>query len=182
MQLIGQHNKHNALLALHACVGALQSDNSSIDVAATTNVLVKKMNLFAGLPHRLSLAHHSDNVRWINDSKATTPAATLFAVNSFSDANKIHLIVGGVSKGADLTELAALTPRLAGLYSIGTAAADLAVNGGTNCHTLENAIQIIRGKIRPGDVVLLSPGCASWDQFQNYEARGNRFAELSIVR
>ena len=182
MQLIGQHNKHNALLALHACVGALQSDNSSIDVAATTNVLVKKMNLFAGLPHRLSLAHHSDNVRWINDSKATTPAATLFAVNSFSDASKIHLIVGGVSKGADLTELVALTPRLAGLYSIGTAAADLAVNGGTNCHTLENAIQIIRGKIRPGDVVLLSPGCASWDQFQNYEARGNRFAELSIVR
>ena len=184
MQLIGQHNKHNALLALHACVGALQCDNPNMTpmhVMASARALADKMNLFQGLPHRLSMAHHHNNVRWINDSKATTPAATLFAVNSFADASKIHLIAGGVSKGADLRQLAALTPRLAGLYCIGTAAAELAVNGGRNCQTLENAIQIIRTRIRPGDVVLLSPGCASWDQFQNYEARGIRFAELAIV-
>ena len=100
-------------------------------------------------------------------------------MESFPNTGQIHLIAGGVSKGADLSSIVALTPRLAGLYCIGTAANQLAIAGGIPCETLENAVKIIRSKIRPGDVVLLSPGCASWDQFQNYEARGARFAELA---
>ena len=178
-KLIGEHNKRNALLALHACVAALRIDNPQLDVSTTARALAEKMNLFTGLPHRLSLAHEFDGVRWIDDSKATTPAATLFAVQSFPDAKKIHLIAGGVSKGADLSSITALTPRLAGLYCIGTAAHELAKAGGSNCETLEKAIHSIRARLRHGDVVLLSPGCASWDQFQNYEARGKRFSQLA---
>ncbi|MSR34953.1 MAG: UDP-N-acetylmuramoyl-L-alanine--D-glutamate ligase [Phycisphaerales bacterium] len=178
-KLIGEHNKRNALLALHACMAALRIDNPQLDVATTARALAAKMNLFTGLPHRLSLAHEFNGVRWIDDSKATTPPATLFAVKSFSDTKKIHLIAGGVSKGADLSSIMALTPRLAGLYCIGTSAQELANAGGIYCETLENAMQIIRAKLRHGDVVLLSPGCASTDQFQNYEARGNRFAQLA---
>ena len=178
-KLIGEHNKRNALLALHACVAALRIDNPQLDVSTTARALAEKMNLFTGLPHRLSLAHEFDGVRWIDDSKATTPAATLFAVQSFPDAKKIHLIAGGVSKGADLSSITALTPRLAGLYCIGTAAHELANAGGSNCETLEKAILSIRARLRHGDVVLLSPGCASWDQFQNYEARGKRFSQLA---
>ena len=178
-KLIGEHNKRNALLALHACVAAMRIDNPQLDVSTTARALAEKMNLFTGLPHRLSLAHEFDGVRWIDDSKATTPAATLFAVQSFPDAKKIHLIAGGVSKGADLSSITALTPRLAGLYCIGTAAHELAKAGGSNCETLEKAIHSIRARLRHGDVVLLSPGCASWDQFQNYEARGKRFSQLA---
>ena len=178
-KLIGEHNKRNALLALHACVAALRIDNPQLDVSTTARALAEKMNLFTGLPHRLSLAHEFDGVRWIDDSKATTPAATLFAVQSFPDAKKIHLIAGGVSKGADLSSITALTPRLAGLYCIGTAANELAKAGGSNCETLEKAIHSIRARLRHGDVVLLSPGCASWDQFQNYEDRGKRFSQLA---
>ena len=178
-QLIGEHNKRNALLALHACVAALRMDHPELDLATTTQALAQKMNLFPGLAHRLSVAHECDGVRWIDDSKATTPAATLFAVKSFPDPRKIHLIAGGVSKGADLSSIVKLTAGLAGLYCIGSAANELSTGGGNNCETLENAMHIIRAKIRPGDVVLLSPGCASWDQFQNYEARGNRFAQLA---
>ncbi|MCE9619457.1 MAG: UDP-N-acetylmuramoyl-L-alanine--D-glutamate ligase [Planctomycetes bacterium] len=180
-KLIGEHNQRNLLLALQAAIAALRVDDPKLDVDATAKALAARMNQFPGLPHRLSLVHESGGVRWINDSKATTPASAIFAVRSFSDPVKIHLIVGGLAKGADLSPLAALAPRLAGLYSIGTAAPELASAGGTNCQTLENAVQMIRSRVRPGDVVLLSPGCASWDQFQNYEARGERFAELSIV-
>ena len=178
-KLIGEHNKRNALLALHACMAALRIDNPELDVCESARTLSAKMNLFTGLPHRLSLAQDCNGVRWINDSKATTPAATLFAVESFPNTSQIHLIAGGVSKGADLSPIVALTPRLAGLYCIGTAGNQLASAGGIHCETLENAVKIIRSRIRPGDVVLLSPGCASWDQFQNYEARGARFAELA---
>ena len=178
-KLIGEHNKRNALLALHACISALRIDNPQLDVATTARALAQKMNRFTGLPHRLSLAHEFNGVRWIDDSKATTPAATLFAVKSFPDTKKIHLIAGGLSKGADLSSITALTARLAGLYCIGTSAQELANAGGTYCETLQNAVQIIHSRIRHGDVVLLSPGCSSLDQFQNYEARGNRFAQLA---
>ena len=178
-RLIGEHNKRNALLALQACVAALRIDDPRLDIQTTTRTLSANMNRFKGLPHRLSLAHECNGVRWINDSKATTAAATLFAVNSFPNIGQIHLIAGGVSKGADLSAISALTPQLAGLYCIGTAATQLACAGATLCETLENAVKMIHARIRPGDVVLLSPGCASWDQFQNYEARGARFTELA---
>ena len=106
----------------------------------------------------------------------------------------IHLIAGGYDKGLDLTPIARLAPGLAGLYTIGTTGAGLArravslAAGGAappavlDCGTLDRAIAAISSRIAPGDVVLLSPGCASWDQFENYEHRGRAFATLASAQ
>lgn len=175
----GIHNRRNAAMAVATVLAA----GTEIDEKAAT----KSVQTFAGLPHRLQLVamkpDASGSVRFYNDSKSTTPEATLLAVAAFPDSNQIHLIAGGYDKHADLTPIASLAPRLAGLYTIGaTGPAIAAAAGGraTECGTLAAALDRIQPRLRPGNVVLLSPGCASWDQFTNYEARGELFA--TIVR
>jgi UDP-N-acetylmuramoylalanine--D-glutamate ligase len=157
---------------------ALRADGETPDLAA----LAGKLSSFHGLPHRLALVHQADGVRWFDDSKATTPEATLLAVASFPERARLHLIAGGRSKGADLGPVSRLALELAGLYAIGETARSVAADGGQDCGTLDEAVRRIRAALRPGDVVLLSPGCASWDQFENYEHRGRRFAALARSR
>jgi UDP-N-acetylmuramoylalanine--D-glutamate ligase len=124
-------------------------------------------------------------VEWVNDSKATNPDATIKALTAFGGG--VHLILGGSLKGgsfAPLAEAVAAGP-VACAYLIGAAsdaiAAALAAVGAPfrRCETLERAVAEAAAAARPGDTVLLSPACASFDQFRDYEHRGDRFRELA---
>lgn len=171
----GRHNAWNAAMAREAVRRAAPSlDPGAIEASLRT---------FAGLPHRLQLAAESAGIRYFNDSKATTPEAALLAVEAFADRlDRLHLIVGGYDKGSDLSPLGGLAPRLAGLYTIGATgpAIDAASSGRSlPCADLARAMSTLRTRAREGDIVLLSPGCASWDQFENYEERGAAFCRLA---
>ena len=173
----GQHNAMNAALAI-ACVQARHPDIPNVQLADAVRT-------FPGLPHRLHRCFEHQGVIYFDDSKSTTPQATLLAVDSLesiASRQRIHLIVGGYDKGSDLTPIAKLAPDLAGLYCIGTTAPSIVAAAGTHAYhaqTLERAMDEIHTHLSTGDLVLLSPGCASWDQFENYEHRGNRFVQLA---
>jgi len=100
--------------------------------------------------------------------------------------SRIHLIVGGYDKGSDLTPVANLAPTLAGMYTVGKtsptiAAAARSAGAGSSvieCETLDRAVSEAMSRAKKGDVLLLSPACASWDQFTNFEFRGEQFAKL----
>ena len=112
----------------------------------------------------------------IDDSKSTTPTATRKAIEAFEDASKIHLIAGGFDKGADLAPISSMASRLGGLYAVGQTSRLILMEGtGIECHTIENAVREAGRRMKKGDVLLLSPGCASWDQFKNYQERGMNF-------
>jgi UDP-N-acetylmuramoylalanine--D-glutamate ligase len=140
------------------------------------------LQTFAGVEHRLEEVATIDGVLYVNDSKATNVASTLVALDSFD--TPIHLILGGQGKGEDYAPLGApVAERCAGVYLIGEEADRLAaVVGGERCETLERALDAAAAAARPGDVVLLSPACASFDQFDDYEARGRAFKEMVAAR
>ncbi|MCI0675691.1 MAG: UDP-N-acetylmuramoyl-L-alanine--D-glutamate ligase [Phycisphaerales bacterium] len=174
LRLPGKHNQANAQLAI-----AATERGAGIEQRQAASFLED----FAGLPHRLQFVGEHDGLLFYNDSKSTTPQAALLAVAAFSDASKVHLIAGGYDKGSDLTPIAALAPRLGGLYTIGATGprlADGAPSGSfaENCQTLDAAVGRAINRMHAGDILVLSPGCASWDQFTNYEERGEAFSRL----
>lgn len=175
----GHHNAMNASFAI-ACIRGLHPHLSESD-------LIPAVQTFTGLPHRLHRSFEHRGVVYFDDSKSTTPQATLLAIKALetiAPRDRIHLIAGGYDKGSDLTPIAKLAPELAGLYCIGTTAEAIAAassSNAINCHTLDHAMHQIHTRTQEGDLILLSPGCASWDQFENYEQRGQRFVELAKV-
>lgn len=142
---------------------------------------------FRGLPHRLERVGERDGVAWYDDSKGTNPAATMKSIEGFADGT-VHLILGGRNKGADLSVLVPLVAAKARrVYLIGESADDFAqVLAGTvpieSAGTLPRAIEAAAREARAGESVVLSPACASFDQFKNFEHRGQVFQELVRAR
>jgi UDP-N-acetylmuramoylalanine--D-glutamate ligase len=132
------------------------------------------------LAHRVSLVGSRDGVAWFDDSKATTPASVMAAVAGFPS---VVLIAGGRNKGLDLTALGATVPPVRAVVAIGESAGDVgaAFSGRAPVATatsMEAAVDAAASMARPGDAVVLSPGCASFDWYASYAARGDHFAAI----
>ena len=169
--LKGAHNLENVLAAV--CAGALME--------CPADKIRQAVRDFKAVEHRLEFVATIRGVDYYNDSKATNVDATIKALESFP-AN-IHLILGGKDKGSDYTVLnGLLKQRVKRVYTIGAAAAKIEsqIKGVEVVHaeTLENALRKANAVAQPGDVVLLAPACASFDQFKNYEERGQVFKEI----
>jgi UDP-N-acetylmuramoylalanine--D-glutamate ligase len=133
---------------------------------------------FAGVPHRLEEVATHDGVLYVNDSKATNVASTLVALRAFPSG--VHLILGGRGKGQDFATLRAGAAACASVHLIGEDAERIGAEIGTGDldGDLERAVSHARSLARPGDVVLLSPACASYDQYPDFEARGEHFRRI----
>jgi UDP-N-acetylmuramoylalanine--D-glutamate ligase len=170
--LRGRHNRENAAAATAAARAAGIDDGSIAEALAT----------FTGVPHRLELVAVVEGISYVNDSKATNVAAARPALEAYAD-EPVHLILGGSRKGEDFRPLAdAIGSNVRRAYLIGESAPELAAALGQVEHvvsaTLEDAVRAARAAADPGDVILLSPACASYDQFRDFEERGDRFREL----
>jgi UDP-N-acetylmuramoylalanine--D-glutamate ligase len=174
IRLRGAHNLENAMAAAAA---ALVSGAAPEDVR-------RGLTTFAGVPHRLEEVAERDGVLYVNDSKATNVDAARVGIEAF-EPGTVHAILGGSLKGGGFVGLRdALSSRARGAYLIGEAAERLAADleGSvplTRSGDLATAVAQARAAARPGDVILLSPACASYDQFENYEERGEMFRKLA---
>jgi UDP-N-acetylmuramoylalanine--D-glutamate ligase len=164
----GAHNRENAAAATAAAraLGILDQQ------------IAEALRTFPGVPHRLEAVAEIGGVRYVNDSKATNVAAALRALAAYED-EPVHLILGGSRKGEDFGPLAAaLGPNVRSVHLIGETADELAVviPQAQRDGDLAGALDAIDAQ--PGDVVMLSPACASYDQFRDFEERGEEFRRL----
>jgi UDP-N-acetylmuramoylalanine--D-glutamate ligase len=170
LKIRGRHNQLNALAALALCTSV------GIPMAA----MLHGLRSFEGEPHRCQLVRILNDIEYYNDSKATTIAATVAALSGLDKPSV--LIAGGKGKGQDFSALAqAVREHAKAVFLIGVDApliADALRDTGVDliqCTSLEDAVQKAYATVKPGEVVLLSPACASLDMFANYEARGHAF-------
>ena len=173
LKLQGQANVENALAAWLAA-RAVGVDDVDVQIAFGT---------FAGLPHRMVLVRELDGVRYVNDSKGTNVDATLKSLEGF-DASSVILILGGKDKAGEFERMRDLVSAKArAVLTIGSAASRVeeALQGSTEivaAGDMQHAVEWARANARWGETVLLSPACASFDQFRNFEHRGEHFEEL----
>jgi len=175
LRLLGNHNLRNALAATVAACA----------FGAPPEAIGGALRTFEGVEHRLELVREIDGVRYYNDSIATTPESTVAALRAF-DA-PVVLIAGGYDKGISFDELGGIiAERTRALILIGATAgriasavrpyvSDLSIS---ECDTLPEAVRLAANLAHSGDVVLLSPACASYDMFRNFEDRGRQFKEI----
>jgi UDP-N-acetylmuramoylalanine--D-glutamate ligase len=173
ISLPGAHNRQNAMATAAVCLAR----------GLEREAVAGGLRTFAGVAHRLELVATRDGVAFVNDSKATNVASTLVALSSY--AGGVRLIAGGRGKGQDFSPLAApVAERCRAVYLIGEAAGELSdalADTGVPVHfegDLDRAVAAARAAALPGEVVLLSPACASYDQFRDFEARGEHFRQL----
>jgi UDP-N-acetylmuramoylalanine--D-glutamate ligase len=168
--LQGPHNAQNASAAMLVCK----------ELGIDKEIVEQGLQTYPGLPHRMERIREKDGVLFVNDSKATNPTATAPALAAF---DKIRWICGGQAKTDNLDECAPQFGHVRKAYTIGDASElfagllsphmDVA-----ECETLERAVREAAGEAEAGDTVLLSPACASFDQFRDFEQRGDKFREL----
>lgn len=168
--LQGPHNLQNAAIAVEIA-RLLGIDEDVWRTALTT---------FVGLPHRMERVAEAEGVLYVNDSKATNPASTAPALGAYP---RIHWILGGLPKSDDLDECAPYFDHVVAAYTIGEAGPRFAeilepVMPVTRSEMLCDAVRQAMDAAQPGDVVMLSPACASFDQFRDFEARGDSFRQI----
>ncbi len=161
----------------HDRSNALAATATALAGGATLDGVREALRDFRGLPHRVELVGERDGVRWYDDSKATAPHATLAALSGF---DSVVLVAGGRNKGLDLGALRAASDRVRAVVGIGESATDVvaAFPGvpGRVTGSMADAVEAAHELAGRGDVVLLSPGCASFDWYDSYAARGDDFA------
>lgn len=166
--LQGPHNAQNAVAAIAATVA----------LGVPEEAVQEGLRTYPGLPHRMERITERNGVLFVNDSKATNPSSSAFALASYP---AIHWILGGLPKGDRLDECTPMLGHVRAAYTIGEAGpmfANLLTEAGKpvmESGTLPQAVNDAAAAAKPGEVVLLSPACASFDQFRDYEARGDAF-------
>jgi len=167
----GAHNRENAAAATAAARAAGIGEDA----------IAEALRTFPGIPHRLEPVGEVDGVRFVNDSKATNVAAARRALDAYS-SEPVHLIAGGSLKGEGFESLAAaIGPNVLSVHLVGEAAPELEEAIGEPAHddgALDVAVPHAAAEAQPGSVVLLSPACASYDQYENFERRGEHFKRL----
>ncbi|HHF3025208.1 TPA: UDP-N-acetylmuramoyl-L-alanine--D-glutamate ligase [Vibrio diabolicus] len=172
LKLVGKHNLSNALVALALLKAA------GVDYHNALNALKN----YTGLTHRCQVVADNQGVKWVNDSKATNIASTMAALSGLESTGKLYLLVGGVGKGADFSPLKPIFATLnLQLCCFGADGDDFMPlhESAIRFDTMEDVIQQVSSQLKPGDMVMLSPACASFDQFDNFMARGDAFAALA---
>ena len=170
----GKHNLENAIGAI------LLAYLSGVSVEDIRDVLMT----FQGVAHRLEPVRMYNGVLYVNDSKGTNPDSTIKAIEAYS--NPIILILGGLNKGSDFAPLASLVKKQVKQVVVLGEAKDAIISAldeaeysaYTKVETFEDAVQVASNLAESGDVVLLSPACASWDMFKSYEERGDLFKQI----
>ena len=172
-KLHGLHNKYNIMAAL------LAVEDLKLDI----DVLEKGVQTFEPLAHRLEMVREIKGIKFFNDSKATNTESVKYALSAFTE--RVHLIAGGYDKGEDYRVLLPfLTKHVCKIYLIGETKNSMKIafeplgKRITEHSSLEEAIEVAYKNAEPNEVILLSPACASYDMFKNYEHRGNEFIRI----
>jgi len=176
LKLSGRHNWMNIQAALALCY--------ALGVAVEDSA--KKVSSYQPLPHRCQLVGEYDQIRWVDDSKATNPAAAVAAIQGFRPdvQEKLILIAGGDAKGADLFALKPALDQVDLLITLGKDGARIArlKDTAVQVKSIQEAVQQAAAAATPGSLVLLSPACASLDMFDNYQDRGRQFTKAVEVQ
>lgn len=170
IKLFGIHNEYNIASAVSAISSFIDKPDG----------IFKSLREFKGIAHRIEFAGEISNIRFYNDSKGTNIDAVKMALQSFK--NPLHLILGGQDKDSDFTELADYISPKDRIYLIGDASMKIKTQLNNfpliECGKLETAVFTAYENAQPGDAILLSPACTSYDQYNNYEERGDHFKKL----
>lgn len=172
LSIVGRHNVANALVVIALLYQA------GVNVQAG----LEAMKSYRGLTHRCQVVADNHGVKWVNDSKATNVASTLAALSGLNLEGKLYLLVGGDGKGADFNDLVPALARLNVQLCCFGADGDKFMPlhpAAKRFDTMQEIIEWAKPQLSQGDMVLLSPACASFDQFSNFMARGDAFASLA---